>query len=110
MDFFNIYAYIIFFTGVNKTTCFTCTEYELSGLSCDKNFTVVPCSTQCAILRGQTKYDAYDQVIVPIEIRECFDCTGNGLVFILSRGCLVKKSGNQADRSYQSHEKQHKIG
>ena len=110
MDFFNIYAYILFFTGVNKTTCFTCTEYERSGLSCDKNFTVVPCSTQCAILRGQTKYDAYDQVIVPIEIRECFDCTGNGLVFILSRGCLVKKSGNQADRSYQSHEKQHKIG
>ena len=110
MDFFNIYAYILFFTGVNKTTCFTCTEYELSGLSCDKNFTVVPCSTQCAILRGQIKYDAYDQVIVPIEIRGCFDCTGNGLVFILSRRCLVKKSGNQADRSYQSHEKQHKIG
>ena len=98
---YKLYAYFIFFTGVNKTTCFTCTEYELSGLSCDKNFTVVPCSTQCSIFRGQIKFDAYDQVIVPIETRGCFDCTGNRLFFILSLRCLVKKSGNQADRSYQ---------
>ena len=98
---YKLYAYYyFFFTGGNKTTCITCIEFEPSGLTCDKNFTVVSCFTQCAILRGEIKYDAYDQAIVPIEIRGCSDCTGNGLIFILPLRCLVKNPAiRQIDRT-----------